>query len=74
MADLLPDPQWVAVKFNPRDRRTYTYENPFEPLKVGDETLIRDPRGNRQTVIVDSIVAKKPPFKCKQIERANDET
>jgi len=73
MPDLFPDPQWVAVKFNKWDHRTYTYENPFEPLKIGDETHVRTPSGSRETVAVVRIVTEKPSFKCKQVERINNE-
>ena len=74
MTELFPEPQWIKCRFNKWDRRFYAYENPFEPVKVGDMVNVRTPDGPRQAVEVMVIDVPKPPFKCKQVERVNNET
>ena len=63
--ELLPEPQYITVRFNEWDRRTYTYENPYTPVKAGDEVQVVVSDGTL-TVKVMSITTK-PSFKCKQI-------
>ena len=69
--ELLPDAQYINVRFNTWDRKSYVYENPFTPVKAGDTVHVSVSDG-LMPVTVTSI-AKKPKFKCKQIVRKNDE-
>lgn len=58
--------QYVVVKFNPWDRRTYTYQNNGEPVAPGDMVDVDTPRG-RQSVKVEEVNMRKPSFTCKDI-------
>lgn len=60
--------QYVAVQFNPWDRRSYTYHNDGESAKIGDKVRVTTPRG-RQTVEVVGLPDKKPPFDTKPIDK-----
>lgn len=60
--------QYVACKFRPEDKRSYTYFNDGEPVAVGDEVKI----GGRteegwQRVHVVAVSDEKPPFETKPI-------
>ena len=60
--------QYVAVKFRPGDRRTYTYHNDGDPVAAGDEVKIADRHGNGWSrVTVESVSDEKPPFDTKPI-------
>lgn len=48
--------QFVACKFRPGDRRSYTYHWDGEPLAPGDEVKVPDKSGDGWSrVIVDSV-------------------
>lgn len=53
--ELLPTPQYVAIRFNEWDSRSYTYENPHKPVKVGDIVRVNG-RGKITAVKVVGIV------------------
>ena len=59
--------QFVAVQFNPWDRRSYTYHHDGEPLSVGDKVLVTTPRG-QSTVTVVTLVDQAPSFETKPID------
>ncbi len=61
--------QYVAVKFNEWDRRTYTYHNDADLIAVGDRIEVPTPKGN-QIVVVDHLPEDKPIFATKAIVRA----
>jgi hypothetical protein len=59
---------YVACKFRPEDRRTYTYEWDGEPLNKGDIVKVPDKSGDGwQRVTVDAISDEAPAFACKPI-------
>lgn len=58
--------QYVAVKFNASDRRTYTYHNDGQPVAPGDMVTVTTGRGEAM-VVVDSVSADKPPFATKPL-------
>lgn len=60
--------QYVACKFRPDDRRSYTYHFDGEPLSVGDEVKIAG-RGDEgwQRVYVVAVNNEQPPFDTKPI-------
>lgn len=60
--------QYVACKFRPEDKRSYTYSNDGEPVAVGDEVKIAG-RGEEgwQRVYVVAVSDEKPPFEMKPI-------
>lgn len=58
--------QFVALKFNPWDRRTYTYRNDGDPVSAGDSVEVVTAEG-RKIVVVDGVTDKVPPFECKAI-------
>ncbi|WP_374139444.1 hypothetical protein [Sphingomonas sp.] len=58
--------QYVAVKFNPWDRRTYTYHNDGEPVAVGDSVVVSTDRGP-STVTVEAVSDERPTFATKSI-------
>lgn len=60
--------QFVAVKFNPWDRRTYTYRNEGEAIAPGDVVEVVTSEGPKQ-VAVESVTDKAPAFECKPIAR-----
>jgi len=60
--------QFVACKFRPGDRRSYTYHWDGEPLAPGDEVKVPDKSGDGWIrVIVDSVSWANPPFPTKPI-------
>lgn len=60
--------QYVACRFNPWDRRTYTYTWDGEPLAAGDEVKVPDNKSDGwKRVTVVSVTDKAPPFACKSI-------
>ncbi|MBA2684746.1 MAG: hypothetical protein H0U66_09670 [Gemmatimonadaceae bacterium] len=58
--------QFVAVQFNPWDRRTYTYHNDGEPVVVDDQVVVSTDRGPA-TVTVTSVTDRAPSFDTKPI-------
>lgn len=60
--------QYVACKFRPDDRRSYTYHFDGEPLAAGDEVKIAG-RGDEgwQRVYVVAVSDEQPPFDTKPI-------
>ncbi len=60
--------QFVAVKFNPWDRRTYTYRNDGDPAVIGDVVEVVTYDGPKH-VAVESITDQAPAFVCKPIVR-----
>lgn len=69
--ELLPVPQYVAIKFNDWDYRSYTYENPHKAVKVGDVVRVNTDDGVKAVKVV-SIVKTPPKFKCKQIVKPEE--
>lgn len=59
--------QYVAVQFNPWDRRSYTYHNDGDPVAIGDKVLVTTPRG-QSTVEVVSLPEQVPSFETKPID------
>lgn len=59
--------QYVAVQFNPWDRRSYTYHNDGEPVAIGDKVLVTTPRG-QSVVEVVGLPDLVPPFETKPID------
>lgn len=61
--------QYVVVKFRPGDRRSYTYSNPGEPVKVGDRVKVPGKTPDEGWAALDVIEVHniKPPFACKDI-------
>ncbi len=53
--------QFVAVKFNPWDRRTYTYHHDGEPVAVGDTVEVVTPMEGPKSVPVKSVSDQTPP-------------
>lgn len=64
--------QYVAVKFNPWDRRTYTYHNDGEPVMTGDSVEVETKDGAK-VVVVESVSIAAPEFETKAIVRKVDE-
>ena len=60
--------QFVAVKFNPLDRRTYTYANHGDHVRPGDVVEVATSGGLKQ-VVVESTTDHRPSFECKPISR-----
>lgn len=59
---------YVACKFRPDDKRSYTYEWDGEPLQKGDIVKVADRSGDGwQRVTVDTITDVAPSFACKPI-------
>lgn len=57
--------QFVAVRFNPWDRRNYTYHNDAEPVALGDKVIVDTARGKS---IVEVVGLPDPPsFETKPI-------
>lgn len=60
--------QYVAVKFNPKHNRTYTYEWAGVPVRPGERVKVPDSSGEGwKAVEVVSVSTTKPPFDCKAI-------
>jgi len=60
--------QYVACRFKAHDKRTYTYHNDGEPVRVGDRVKVEDARGGGwKPVEVVSIGDEKPKFPTKPI-------
>lgn len=60
--------QYVQVKFRPSDTRAYTYENPGDPVAIGNEVKVSDNRSDGwKRVTVVGITGEEPPFACKPI-------
>jgi hypothetical protein len=59
--------QYVSVKFEPWDRKTYTYHwtGPV-PLQVGQEVVVQTAKGDA-IVTVETLFDKAPPFETKPI-------
>ena len=59
--------QYVAIRYAPGDRRSYTFANDGEPVKAGDfvEAPLRN--GDPKVVEVVSVEETPPPFDCKRI-------
>ncbi len=58
--------QYVAVKFNEWDSRTYTYHNDGEPFAVGDRIEVPTPKGH-QIVTVVEVTSDAPKFQTTEI-------
>lgn len=58
--------QYIACQFNDWDERRYTYHNDGEPVAIGDECKVEDPRGGWKRVKVTAIV-NQPEFATKPI-------
>lgn len=58
--------QYVAVEFNPWDRRSYTYHNDGAPVSVGDKVRV-ETRDGSKTVTVVSLPEAAPAFETKPI-------
>lgn len=60
--------QYVACKFRPEDRRTYTYHNDGEPVAVGDAVKVLDRSGDGwKRIEVVEIGHIAPSFPTKPI-------
>jgi hypothetical protein len=58
--------QYVAVRFQPGQSRTYTYHNEGEPVAPGDWVKVETKDGWKQVEVVE-IVDEKPPFATKPV-------
>lgn len=58
--------QFVAVQFNPWDRRSYTYHNDGEACAIGDLVKVMTNRGEA-TVTVVGLPGEQPSFETKGI-------
>lgn len=66
--------QFVAVKFRPADRRSYTYHWDGEPLVPGDEVRVPDRSGDGwMRAKVEEVLWKAPAFATKAIIGRADE-
>lgn len=60
--------QYVACKFRPDDKRSYTYHNDGEPVAVGDEVKIAGRSDDGwQRVHVVAVGDEMPSFETKPI-------
>lgn len=60
--------QYVACKFRPDDKRSYTYHNDGEPVAVGDEVKIAGRSDDGwQRVYVAAVGDEMPSFETKPI-------
>lgn len=59
--------QYVAVKFNPWDHRSYTYANDGPPVAEGDKVLVTTAKG-QATVDVVAVHYDKLSFATKPID------
>jgi hypothetical protein len=60
--------QFVAVKFNPKHSRTYTYQWDGPPVRPGQRVKVPDNSGDGwKAVEVVSVSSVKPAFDCKAI-------
>jgi len=57
--------QYVAVRFTPNARRTYTYHNDGEPVAIGDRVRIDGPEGFQTVEVV--ALPDRPNFATKPI-------
>lgn len=58
--------QFVSVKFNPEQTKTYTYRNDLTPVAVNDRVQV-EVRGKPKTVTVVEVSDKDPGYPCKPI-------
>ena len=58
--------QFVSVKFNPEQERTYTYRNDLAPVAVDDRVQV-EARGKTKTATVVDVSNDDPGFPCKPI-------
>ncbi|WP_108482290.1 hypothetical protein [Oceaniglobus ichthyenteri] len=61
--------QFVAVRFNPWDYRSYTYCHDGEPVAPGDMVEVNTPKEGPKTVVVESVTNTAPAFQCKPVSR-----
>ena len=61
-----PQRQFVAVEFNPWDRRSYTYHNEGPPVAIGDKVRVATKDGEK-TVTVVGLPDTAPAFETKAI-------
>jgi hypothetical protein len=54
--------QFVACRFQPGDKRLYTFHNDGEPVKAGDFVKVETRGQVVKTVEVVDIVPQAPPF------------
>lgn len=62
--------QYVVIKFNPSDLRTYTYHNDGPPVAVGDKVEVETKRGTAsvEVVAVDDTEPNFATKPCKLVE------
>ncbi|MEM7212326.1 MAG: hypothetical protein AAF479_10615 [Pseudomonadota bacterium] len=58
--------QFVSVKFNPEQTRTYTYRNDLAPVAVDDRVQV-EVHGKPKTVTVVEVSNEDPGYPCKPI-------
>jgi hypothetical protein len=58
--------QFLRCRFNPWDKRSYTYHHDGEIIEPGDVVLVGTPRGERE-VTVDGVSDAQPAFETKPI-------
>ncbi len=70
----MADRQFVTVKFNPWDQRSYTYHNDQAPLMPGDKVLVVTPKEGEKEVVVDTAWYGAPPaFATKEARKVLSE-
>jgi len=67
-----PELRYYAVKFNPWDRRTYTYTWPGDDLCAGERVVVETPREGERVVTVAHRLPAPPAFACKPILRRHE--
>jgi hypothetical protein len=59
--------QFVAIRYAPTDKRTYTYANDGEPVAPGDFVSVPLRNNEPKAVEVVNVTDVEPPFACKGI-------
>ena len=57
--------QFIACRFRPTDKRTYTYHNDGDPVEVGEDVEVETKQGPK--VINVAEIVDKPAFETKAI-------
>ena len=59
--------QYVSIRFQSSDRRSYTYHNDGEPVSKGDTVKVLTNDGVKSVKVVGLPTAVRPSFKTKPI-------
>jgi hypothetical protein len=61
--------QFVAIRYAPGDRRSYTFRNDGELVAAGTFVEVTLRNGDPKVVEVVSVTDEAPPFECKPMLR-----